>query len=205
MLWNRLLGQHVVRLGFRGLGSSSSQQKTYVGAIDQGTQSSRFVIYSWTPKDGLVAVASAAEPVTMRHPQVGWAEQDPWELLSSCEKAIEKATGQLPPGSHLSAVGITNQRESTVAWDSQTAQPLYPGSLVWLDARSRNLVKTLKATIAEGDVDAFRSRCGLPLSTYFRYDYLSFSFLLSCLSDFPYLIQIPTNFPFLNSRLILHP
>ncbi|MDP2435622.1 MAG: FGGY family carbohydrate kinase [archaeon] len=150
---------------------------TYVGAIDQGTQSSRFVIYSWSGEQGLQVVANATEPVRMRHPEVGWAEQDPWELLSSCQKAIEKATAQLPSGAALSCVGITNQRESTVAWDSQTAEPLYPGSLVWLDARTRSLVQTLVGTIAGGDPDAFRSRCGLPLSTYFRYVFV-------CLFDF---------------------
>ena len=95
-----------------------------------------------------------------------WHEQDPWEILSSVETCIEEATKEFENSGHrkgsITAIGITNQRETTVVWDKLTGEPLY-NAIAWPDTRTAALVRELKTrTGAEGLQDI----CGLPLSTY---------------------------------------
>jgi len=132
----------------------------YVGAIDQGTTSTRFVII-----DGNGTFVSASQ---MEHeqilPQPGWVEHNADEIWANTRAVVSEALGQarLEP-SDLAGIGITNQRETTLLWDTSTGKPLTP-AIVWQDTRTAELVKHL--TDAHG-VEWFRSRTGLPPATYF--------------------------------------
>ncbi|CAK7264873.1 Glycerol kinase [Sporothrix epigloea] len=137
-------------------------QKWFVGSIDQGTTSSRFIIFDG---DG-VPVASHQLEFENLYPHSGWHEHDPMLLLESVTDCIEKAVDKFVQLGHtkqlIRAVGITNQRETTLVWDSVTGEPLY-NAVVWPDTRTTSLVRQLKtAPGAEGLQDI----CGLPLSTY---------------------------------------
>jgi len=95
-----------------------------------------------------------------------WHEHDPLEIITSIEECIEGAVKTFENQGHsarsIKAVGITNQRETTVVWDSQTGEPLY-NAIVWTDTRHQNLVRKLKARLG---ADKLQDLCGLPLSTY---------------------------------------
>ncbi|GAB0134446.1 hypothetical protein EsDP_00002818 [Epichloe bromicola] len=134
----------------------------FVGSIDQGTTSTRFVIFN-----------SNGEPAAIHqmgfeniHPQSGWHEHDPNELLSSVETCIRRAAEKFTALGHglsqIRAVGVTNQRETTVLWDKHTGEPLC-NAVVWPDTRTRPLVRELKA---KDGADKLLNLCGLPLSTY---------------------------------------
>jgi glycerol kinase len=103
---------------------------------------------------------------TQLYPQSGWHEHDPKELIRSVEQCIEKATYLFQDNGHdikdIKAVGITNQRETTVVWDTNTGEPLY-NAIAWPDTRTKGLVRELKNK--EG-ADKLLEKCGLPLSTY---------------------------------------
>jgi glycerol kinase len=132
----------------------------YVGALDQGTTSTRFMIFD---RSGAVVAADQREH-TQIFPQPGWVEHDPLEIWSKSVAVIEGAMARAGIGpSDLAAVGITNQRETTVIWDRSTGEPV-ANAVVWQDTRTAALCKSL-----EGDegADRFRSRTGLPLATYF--------------------------------------
>ncbi|OYY02460.1 MAG: glycerol kinase [Acidocella sp. 35-58-6] len=132
----------------------------YIGAIDQGTSSSRFIIFD---KFGQ-PVASAQKEHRQIFPQPGWVEHDPLEILNNVNDVVIEALGRAKlNSSDLDAVGITNQRETTVLWDRQTGQPLY-NALVWQDTRVEAKVASF---IHHGGQDQFRSRTGLPLTSYF--------------------------------------
>ena len=105
---------------------------SYVGAIDQGTTSTRFMIFDET--GSVVAVAQREH--TQHLPQSGWVEHDPKEILVATESVIKRAL-QIAgiTGSELSAIGITNQRETTVAWTSKTSEPLH--ELAFTEQRGR--------------------------------------------------------------------
>lgn len=132
----------------------------YVGAVDQGTTSSRFMIFD---KGGNVVAAHQMEHEQI-FPQAGWVEHDPLEIIQrvrACIKgALEKANAAL---SDLAAIGITNQRETTVVWDKNTGKPYY-NAIVWQDTRTDKIVNRLSQ---EGGADRLRPKTGLPLSTYF--------------------------------------
>jgi glycerol kinase len=132
----------------------------YVGAIDQGTTSSRFIVFDG--RGALVAVAQREH--AQIYPQPGWVEHDAAELWRNTEAVIGEA---LTKGgvlrSELAAVGITNQRETTVLWDRNTGVPLH-NALVWQDTRTAELVAQFAR---DGGQDRFRARTGLPLTTYF--------------------------------------
>jgi glycerol kinase len=133
-----------------------------IGAIDQGTTSSRFLIFN---KKG-EPVASHQVEFKQIYPESGWHEHDPLELISSVEGCIEMAVKDLKKDGidvkNIKAIGITNQRETTVVWDTQTGQPLY-NAIVWTDTRSASLVRELKSRTG---FDKLHDICGLPLSTY---------------------------------------
>ncbi len=132
----------------------------YVGALDQGTTSTRFMIFD---KTGSV-VSIAQEEHSQIFPKPGWVEHDPVEIRVRTQSVIE---GALDDGgvvaSDLAAVGITNQRETTVIWDRETGDPV-ANAIVWQDARTADLCVELGGD--EGP-DRFRARTGLPLATYF--------------------------------------
>lgn len=98
-----------------------------------------------------------------------WVEHDPYDILASVDTCIEHAVRKLSllgyEASDISCVGITNQRETTVAWDSETGQPLCP-AVVWSDNRTHHTVQDLAAKTEQG-VEALRDVCGLPITTYF--------------------------------------
>jgi glycerol kinase len=132
----------------------------YVGAIDQGTTSSRFILF-----DSAGAIVSVAQKEHAQiYPQPGWVEHDPAEIWRNTQEVIGAALAR--EGLHagdVAAVGITNQRETTVLWDRNTGQPLH-NALVWQDTRTADLVA---AYTRDGGQDRFRAQTGLPLATYF--------------------------------------
>ncbi|KMU87553.1 glycerol kinase 3 [Coccidioides immitis H538.4] len=140
----------------------SKPQRRFVGAIDQGTTSTRFIIFD----DQGNLVASYQTELSRLHKYPGWHEQDPKEIISSVESCIAQATKTFVNLGHsisdIQALGITNQRETTVVWDWETGEPLH-SAIAWPDTRTASLVRELKSK--EG-ADQLQEKCGLPLSTY---------------------------------------
>ena len=132
----------------------------YIGAIDQGTTSTRFVVFD---RAGRI-VSSAQQEHEQIYPQPGWVEHNAGEIWRRTQDVI--ALGLAQKGlraADLAAVGIANQRETTVVWDRQTGVPV-ANAIVWQDARVADEVAKFAA---DGGPDRFRSKTGLPLSTYF--------------------------------------
>ncbi|KAJ5638826.1 Glycerol kinase [Penicillium herquei] len=134
----------------------------FVGSIDQGTTSTRFLIFD---RDG-EPIASHQVEFTQIYPNPGWHEHDPLELVSSVETCIEEAVQQFENNGYnrasIKGIGITNQRETTVVWDHETGEPLH-NAIVWTDTRSQSIVNELKQ---KPGASKLQSICGLPLSTY---------------------------------------
>jgi len=132
----------------------------YIAAIDQGTSSTRFMVF--TPHGAAVAVAQKEH--RQIYPKPGWVEHDPLEIVSRAREVVAEAMERrgLAPGD-LAAIGITNQRETTVVWDPKTGEPVN-NALVWQDTRVSDFVAELAR---DGGQDRFRARTGLPLATYF--------------------------------------
>ncbi|MGC8874690.1 MAG: glycerol kinase GlpK [Chloroflexia bacterium] len=132
----------------------------YVAAIDQGTTGTRCLLVD---RGGQV-VASAYAEHRQIYPRAGWVEHDPLEIWDRTQYVIRAAMGaaRVRPG-EIAAVGVTNQRETTIVWERKTGRP-YANAIVWQDTRTKDLCKQLAA---EGGQDRFRSRVGLPISTYF--------------------------------------
>lgn len=132
----------------------------YIGAIDQGTTSTRFIVFD---RSGRI-VSVAQKEHEQIYPQPGWVEHDPAEIWRRTQEVIAEAMKQRGlRSSDLSAVGITNQRETTIVWDRKTGHPVY-NALVWQDTRVGDYVAELAR---EGGPGRFRSKTGLPLATYF--------------------------------------
>lgn len=132
----------------------------YIAAIDQGTTSSRCMIFD---ADGAV-VASAQKEHRQIFPHPGWVEHDALEIWANVESTVTQAMATLSiTPVDLAAVGITNQRETTLLWNKTTGVPI-ANAIVWQDTRTDALVKTLGGDIGP---DRFRDRTGLPLATYF--------------------------------------
>ena len=131
-----------------------------LGAIDQGTSSSRFMIFDANAN----VVAVAQEELRQIFPQPGWVEHDPVEIWDSTVRVIEQALEKAAlEASDLAGVGITNQRETTVVWDRSTGEPI-ANAIVWQDTRTADLCAELSGS---DGIDRFRARTGLPLATYF--------------------------------------
>lgn len=131
-----------------------------VGAIDQGTSSTRFMILDSSGE----IVGMAQEEHRQIFPQPGWVEHDPVEIWESTKRVIERAMSEASvTSSDLAGVGITNQRETTLIWDRDTGDPV-ANAIVWQDTRTAELCNELAGS--EG-IDRYRSRTGLPLATYF--------------------------------------
>jgi glycerol kinase len=129
----------------------------YIGAIDQGTTSSRFIVFD---KDGRIVTVAQQEHEQIT-PKAGWVEHDATEIWRRTRSVIGAALADsdLEAGD-IHAVGITNQRETTVVWDRETGEPIH-NAIVWQDTRTDAIVREL------GDADQLRKDTGLPLSTYF--------------------------------------
>jgi len=132
----------------------------YVLAIDQGTTSSRAIIFD---KAGSIISTGQLEHEQIL-PQAGWVEHDPKEIWDNTREAIGQALSKANITRHdIEAIGITNQRETAVVWDKNTGVPVY-NAIVWQDTRTQAIVDRLAA---DGGVDRFKDQVGLPLATYF--------------------------------------
>ncbi|MEX0152577.1 MULTISPECIES: glycerol kinase GlpK [Microbacterium] len=131
----------------------------YVLAIDQGTTSTRAMIFD---KSGSVVSVGQKEHEQI-FPKAGWVEHDPLEIWRNTQEVIGLALSRADVTRHdIAAVGITNQRETAVVWDKNTGKPVY-NAIVWQDTRTQSIVDRL----AEGDPERYKSIVGLPLATYF--------------------------------------
>jgi glycerol kinase len=132
----------------------------YLGAIDQGTTSTRFIVFDRTGR--IVSVAQKEHEQI--YPKPGWVEHDPEEIWRRTQEVIADAMQQrgFRP-KDLAAIGITNQRETTVLWNRKTGSAVY-NAIVWQDTRVEDYVAKFSR---EGGQDRFRQQTGLPLATYF--------------------------------------
>ena len=132
----------------------------YILALDQGTTSSRAIVF-----DHNGSIRSAAQKEFSQHfPQPGWVEHDPNEIWSSEAAVIAEAISAIDiNGKNIAGIGITNQRETTIVWDIDTEEPVY-NAIVWQDRRTASLCDQLKA---QGLVDMVREKTGLIIDAYF--------------------------------------
>ncbi|HLK24342.1 MAG TPA: glycerol kinase GlpK [Caulobacteraceae bacterium] len=132
----------------------------FIAAIDQGTTSSRCIVFD---AHGRIAAVDQKEHRQI-YPRPGWVEHDPLEIWANVEQVVQGALAKLSMGpSDLAAVGITNQRETTLIWEKASGKPI-ANAIVWQDTRTDRLVRDLGGRIGQ---DRFRDACGLPLATYF--------------------------------------
>ena len=132
----------------------------FIGAIDQGTTSTRFMVFN---RSGRV-VSAAQKEHEQFYPNPGWVEHDPHEIWKSACDVIEEAMSQTDLRPHdIAAIGITNQRETTVVWNRRTGTPV-TRAIVWQDTRVAPYLEELSKTGGQG---RFRKQTGLPLATYF--------------------------------------
>jgi len=138
-----------------------------LGAIDQGTSSSRFICFE---SDSGTPVADHQIEVKQLFPQPGWVEMDPEEIYSTVVECIEKTCRTLQEMGitldEIKAVGIANQRETTVVWDHVNGKPLY-NAIVWLDGRTSDMAEECIQRCPSRDKDYFKPKAGLPISPYF--------------------------------------
>ena len=132
----------------------------YVGALDQGTTSTRFMIFNHS--GGVVGIDQKEHEQI--YPKPGWVEHDALEIWTRCQEVIKGALQKTGiKASDLAAVGVTNQRETTVVWDRKTGKPVH-NAIVWQDTRTDTICNELAK---DGGQDRFRAKVGLPLATYF--------------------------------------
>ena len=146
-----------------------SSQK-YVLAIDNGTTSTRAIIFDHSGSK----VGVGQLETTQIFPTSGWVEHDALEIWANTQKVIELALeqAQLSP-TDIAAVGITNQRETTVVWDRKSGKPVY-NAIVWQDTRTQTIIDEVAAEgLTKPDVNRFKKKTGLPLATYFAASKLS--------------------------------
>lgn len=134
--------------------------KKYIGAVDLGTTSNRFILFNAQGR----SVAMARKEHAQIFPRPGWVEHDPLEIWKNTQEVIRQALQESGiNGSQIAAIGITNQRETAVVWDRTTGQP-YCNAVVWQCTRTADICKKLADN---GGQDRFRAQTGLPLATYF--------------------------------------
>ncbi len=133
---------------------------TYVGAVDQGTTGTRFLVFD---HEGQV-VANAYEKHEQIYPEPGWVEHDPIEIWENTKQVITDALGRagIAPD-QLEAIGVTNQRETTLLWDADSGNPVH-NAIVWQDRRTTERVEQLED---EGKVEEIREKTGLEADAYF--------------------------------------
>ena len=132
----------------------------YIGAIDQGTTSTRFMIFDHAGK----VIAVDQKEHQQIYPKPGWVEHDPTEIWMRSQEVIAGALRKANlAAQHLAAIGVTNQRETTVVWEKATGKPI-TNAIVWQDTRTAELCNKLAK---QGGQNRFRKKVGLPLATYF--------------------------------------
>lgn len=134
--------------------------RDYVIALDQGTSSSRAIVFD---RNG-TACAVCQREFTQHFPQPGWVEHNPMEIWSSESSVLNEAIASLGlTGSRIAAIGITNQRETTVVWDAESGKPVY-NAIVWQDRRTSGFCDSLKE---QGLTESIRRKTGLIIDAYF--------------------------------------
>jgi len=139
----------------------------YVIAIDEGTSSTRATLYD----NHCRAVCTAQKPLSIITPEAGHVEQDPMEMWNVTKECLMDLCSKAKSWDHcisketVLGIGITNQRETTVVWNKHTGQPYY-NAIVWSDTRTREITEQIINKF-DGDIDYFREKTGLPISTYF--------------------------------------
>ena len=137
----------------------TKSKRGYVLSVDQGTTSTRSIIFD---AKGRVVATSQLEHRQI-FPKPGWVEHDPEEIRKNSRRVMADAAARADISSdEIAAVGITNQRETTVVWDRETGKPVY-NAIVWQDTRTDAIVKSL----SDEQKEMFAERTGLPASTYF--------------------------------------
>lgn len=135
-------------------------ESTYVGAVDQGTTGTRFIVFD---HEGQV-VANAYQKHEQIYPEPGWVEHDPMEIWENTKEVIRRALGQADIGpDRLEAIGVTNQRETTLLWDADSGKPVH-NAIVWQDRRTTDRVEQLED---DGMVETIRDKTGLEADAYF--------------------------------------
>lgn len=135
-------------------------EEKYVLAIDEGTTSARAIIFNHSGQ----IVSVGQKEFEQIFPRAGWVEHDAVEIWESVREVIGQALSKASINRHqLSAVGITNQRETAVVWDKNTGEPVY-NAIVWQDTRTDHLCERLAGDVG---ADRYKERVGLPLATYF--------------------------------------
>ncbi|XP_055772586.1 glycerol kinase-like isoform X1 [Salvelinus fontinalis] len=138
-----------------------------VAAIDQGTSSTRFLVFNAKTAELL---SHHQVEINQSFPKEGWVEEDPKEILQSVyecmERTCEKLTQLNIDISNIKAIGVTNQRETTLVWDKETGEPLY-NAIVWLDLRTQSTVERLINKTPGRNKNHLKHKTGLPISTYF--------------------------------------
>jgi glycerol kinase len=134
--------------------------KKYAAAVDQGTTSTRFMIFDHA---GQVAGVDQMEHEQI-YPQAGWVEHDPMEIWARTQDVIKGGLEKSGvKAEEIASIGVTNQRETTIVWDKNTGKPYY-NAIVWQCTRTKDICDDLAA---DGGQDRFRAKVGLPLATYF--------------------------------------
>ena len=130
----------------------------YAAAVDQGTTSTRFMVFD---HGGQVVSVDQKEHEQI-YPKPGWVEHDPMEIWQRTQEVIRAGLDKVK-ASDIAAVGVTNQRETTVVWERSSGRPVY-NALVWQDTRTDQICNELAS---DGGQDRFRAKTGLPIATYF--------------------------------------
>ena len=132
----------------------------YVGALDQGTTSTRFIVFD---QKGSLVSSHQLEHQQI-YPQPGWVEHDPWEIWDNSSECISKALKAANlKGSDIAGIGITNQRETILAWNPKTGK-VWHNAIVWQDLRGADLIERLKGQV---DASFLQKKSGLLFSPYF--------------------------------------
>nr|CAD7588888.1 unnamed protein product [Timema genevievae] len=175
--WRKILWTPVVSYTDRAVAAVSAniyrmpallkKQEPLIGVIDQGTEIARFVVFA---AQSVREVASHSLKITLRCPREGWVEQDPMELIGAVRECIGKTVQTLQrlavDPANMVAIGLTNQRETTVVWDRTTGEPLY-NAIVWSDIRTDSTVDLILAKVPDNSKNSLMPLCGLPISPYF--------------------------------------
>ena len=137
--------------------------KKYILALDQGTTSSRAIVFD---HDGKICSVAQKE-FTQYFPKPGWVEHNPNEIWSSQASVIAESISAIDiNGLDIAGIGITNQRETTIVWDVDTEEPIY-NAIVWQDRRTADYCDKLKA---EGLIDTIREKTGLIIDALFQWN-----------------------------------
>ncbi|TNN56357.1 Glycerol kinase [Liparis tanakae] len=138
-----------------------------VAAIDQGTSSTRFLVFNAKTAE---LISHHQVEIKQIFPQEGWVEVDPKEIMQSVYECLERTCEKLGrlrvDVADIKAVGVANQRETTLVWDKETGEPLY-NAIVWLDLRTQTTVESLIHKAPGQDKNHLKHKTGLPISTYF--------------------------------------